>query len=72
MHITSGGKSHDATAVKLWYDVCFLDETEDLSGGHGTPAMVSGRHRALAFLGLASFVSTIEKRIPGRGVFSGH
>ena len=31
MRITSGGKSHDATAVKLWYKVYFLDETEDLT-----------------------------------------
>ena len=41
MCITSGGKSHDATAVKLWYEVYFLDKTEDLTGGHGTPVMVS-------------------------------
>lgn len=33
MRITSGGKSHDATAVKLWYKVYFLDETEDLTWG---------------------------------------
>ena len=50
MRITPGGKSHDATAVKLWYEVYFLDEMEDLTGGHGTPAMVRGRHRALVFL----------------------
>jgi len=33
MRITSGGKSRDATAVKLWYEVYLLDETEDLIGG---------------------------------------
>jgi hypothetical protein len=72
MRITRGGKSHDATGVKLWDEVYFLDEMEDQSGGRETPAMVSGRYRALVFLGLASFGSMIEQRIPGRGVFSGH
>ncbi len=33
MRISPGGKSHDATAVKLWYEVYFLDEMEDLTGG---------------------------------------
>jgi hypothetical protein len=72
MRITPGGKSHDATAVKRWYEVYFLDETKDLTGD------MEHRRWCAAGIGpscscylLAQSVSMMQQRIPGQRVFNG-
>ena len=72
MCITSGGKSHDATAVKLWYEVYFLGKTEDLTGGPWNSGDGERMHQAHVFLGVAPSASMMKQRIPRQGLFSGH